>query len=171
MFDKDNVKASFDEGVSAYMNQDFEKAVDRFAAAIEEEPEFALARVSRGAAYARLERSRDAIEDFDGAIELRPDYARAYHLRGLEYDKKGEHDRALADFDKAVELDAEYGAAYYSRAAILSKTGRADEAREDIETVTMLTEKNVNTFANENNVWRSQHLKLEEEGIADAMDR
>ncbi len=171
MFDKDNVKNRFDEGVSAYMNQSFEKAVELFSAAIEEEPEFALAYVSRGAAYARLERSKDSLKDFDRAIELKPDYARAYHLRGLEFDKKGEHDRAIADFDKAIELDPEYGAAYYSRAAILSKTGREDRAQEDIEMVTMLTERNLNTYANENNVWRSRHLKLEEEGIADAMDR
>ena len=171
MFDKNKTKTSFDEGVSAYVNQDFEKAVEHFTSAIEEEPEFALAHVSRGAAYARLEHSSESIKDFDRAIELKPDYARAYHLRGLEFDKAGEHERALSDFNKAIELDPEYGAAYYSRASILSKTGRDENARDDIEMVAMLTQKNINSFANENNVWRSRHLQLEEEGVADVMDR
>ena len=155
----------------AFVNNDFATAVDRFTEAIEEEPESALAHVSRGAAFARLERQEDSIRDFDKAIELKPDYARAYHLRGLEYEKSGDHEKALKDFDKAIGLDPEYGAAYYSRSAVHAKTGNEELAQEDIEAVTMLTERNVNAFANENNVWRSHHLKLEAEGVADVMDR
>lgn len=29
----------------------------------------------------------------------------------------------------------------------------------------------IGAFANENNIWRSHHLKLEAEGIADVMER
>ncbi len=38
--------------------------------------------------------------------------------------------------------------------------------------VTHLTNVNIESFANENNIWRSQHLKLEETSdLTDAMDR
>jgi hypothetical protein len=37
--------------------------------------------------------------------------------------------------------------------------------------VTHLTEYNIQSFADENNIWRSQHLKLEQTGVADVMDR
>ena len=30
---------------------------------------------------------------------------------------------------------------------------------------------NLEAFANDNNIWRSQHLKLEETGVADTFDR
>ena len=36
-----------------------------------------------------------------------------------------------------------------------------DLAVEDIEMIQHLTNKNIETFANDNNVWRSQHLRLE----------
>ena len=171
MLDNHTNRDKFEEGVYAFVNNDFDTAVDRFTKVIEEEPEFALAHVSRGAAFARLERGEDSIGDFSKAIELKPDYAKAYHLRGLEYEKSGNHEKALKDFDRAIELDPEYGAAYYSRSAVRAKTGNEELAQEDIETVTMLTERNINAYANENNVWRSRHLKLEAEGVADVMDR
>jgi hypothetical protein len=49
--------------------------------------------------------------------------------------------------------------------------GHTDLASEDIEMVTHLTNKEIETFANENNVWRSQHLRLEEMEVADVFDR
>ena len=50
---------------------------------------------------------------------------------------------------------------YHSRAILHTKMGNEDLAMEDIEMVQHLTNKNIETFANENNVWRSQHLRLE----------
>ena len=142
-----------------------------FTDVINHDPSSALAYLSRGAAYTRLERTDDSISDFTKAIELKPDYARAFHLRGLEFEKKGDSEKALRDFNRALELDPDYGAAYFSRAASHSKAGHEDLAKEDIEMVTMLTERNINEFANENNIWRSHQLKLEADDIADVMDR
>lgn len=41
----------------------------------------------------------------------------------------------------------------------------------EMEMVARLTEKNIETFANENNVWRSRHLRLEAEGILGEIER
>ncbi|UCF93388.1 MAG: tetratricopeptide repeat protein [Desulfobacterales bacterium] len=92
---------------------------------------------------------------------MAPQYAKAYHLRGLAHEKAGDCARALQDFDQAVDLDPEYGAAYYSRANLRTKMGQTDLATEDIEMVTHLTELEIERFSNDNNVWRSQQLRLE----------
>ncbi|MBT8368092.1 MAG: hypothetical protein KJP23_25640 [Deltaproteobacteria bacterium] len=62
----------------------------------------------------------------------------------------------MADF-----VSHNYGAVYYSRAGLNNKIGRTAQATEDIRMVTHLTEVNIETVANNNNMWRSQHLRLE----------
>ena len=78
---------------------------------------------------------------------------------------------ADGDMDKAIELNPEYGAAFLSRANLRSDMGYVEEAAEDMEMAARLTEKNIQTFADENNVWRSRHLRLESEGILGEIDR
>jgi hypothetical protein len=39
--------------------------------------------------------------------------------------------------------------------------GQTDQATEDIQMVTQLTQQNIESFANENNVWRSNHMQVE----------
>ena len=92
-------------------------------------------------------------------------------LRGLVFEKTGDDPGALGAFNRAVDLDPEYGAAYYSRATLHTKMGREDLAAEDMQMVTHLTNVNIETFANENNIWRSHQLRLEEMDAADPMDR
>ena len=117
--------------------------------------------MSRGSAFFRSDQLEEAIADFDRAIELEPGLARSYHLRGLAKERQGRDGEAMDDFEKAIELDPEYGAAYYSRATLYTKMGNEDLAVDDIKMVEYLTNKNIESFANENNVWRSQHMRLE----------
>jgi Tfp pilus assembly protein PilF len=104
---------------------------------------------------------KTAIVDFDRVIAIDPDYARAYHLRGLAREIEGDDKGALDDFNRAIALKPDYGAAYHSRATLHTKMGQMDDAAEDIRMVTHLTQQNIETFANENNVWRSNHMHLE----------
>ena len=108
-----------------------------------------------------MNRLEEALDDFNRAIGIDPDYARAFHLRGLVAEKQGADARALEDFSRAIDIDPEYGAAYHSRATLHTKMGHEDLAVEDIAMVQHLTNKNIETVANENNIWRSQHLRLE----------
>ncbi len=74
----------------------------------------------------------------------------------------GDDDQALLDFNRAIDMDAEYGAAFYSRASLLSKMGQEDSALADMKMVNYLSNLNIESFANENNVWHSRQLQLEE---------
>ena len=164
-------KVVFDEAVQAFVSGDFEGSITHFTALIKEDPEDALAWVSRGAAHMRLENLDAALEDFNRAIGLHPKRARPYHLRGLIHEKRGALDKALEDFSHAIALDPQYGAALYSRSTLFARLGDDERAYEDAQAFAALTEKNVAEYANENNIWRSHHLTLEDGGITDPMHR
>ena len=151
----------FNEGMVAFVGQDYGKCIESLTEVLREDQTHTLALVSRGAAFMRTGEMATARGDLDRAIEIDPGYARAYHLRGLVRESQGQDDGALADFSKAIELKPDYGAAYHSRAALHAKRGHTDLAAEDIQTLTQLTQVNIETFANENNVWRSNHVHLE----------
>lgn len=171
MPDTDIAREHFQKAMRAFIGQDYETSIDAFTKALEVDPEMKLAILSRGSAYFKLDRLEEARRDFDRVVEIDPKNARAFHLRGLVSDKSGDQPSALSDFNKSIDLDPGYGAAYYSRANLHSKMGSADLATEDIQMATHLTEVNIEKFANENNIWRSQQMRVEEMGGADPMFR
>ena len=154
-------REKFEEGMTDFVGHNYGRSIDLLSQAIELDPRFTLAIKSRSAAYLKLDKVREAIADMNAVIELAPENARAYHMRGLAFDKSGDFDQALEDFGQALKLNPDYGTAYYSRANLHNKMGHPDLASEDIQMVTHLSEVNIESFANENNVWRSQHLRLE----------
>ncbi len=171
MSNNETAKNHFEEGMADFLANNFGKSIEALSRAIRMDPNLRIAYLSRGSAYMKLDKMDDAIADFNQAIEIDREYARAYHLRGLAYEKTGDHHNALQDLDKAIEINPDYGAAYNSRATLYSKIGKEDLAAEDIEMLTHLTEVNIETFANENNVWRSRQFQLEAMDVADPMDR
>lgn len=161
MSDHKDVNHVYNDGMYEFINNNFEKSIEILSEVAELDPGRKLTFVSRGSAYLKLNELDKALEDFNQAIEIEPEYARAFHLRGLVEEKRGADDRALDDFNRAIEIDPEYGVAYHSRATLHTKMGREDLAVDDIAMVQHLSNKNIETFANDNNIWRSQHLRLE----------
>lgn len=155
-------KDLFNNAMSNLMNDKLGVSIDLLDELIKVESKDRLAWLARGSVYLKMGNSQNAISDFSQAIELDSNHPKAYHLRGLAREMAGENDQALADFGRAIDIDPEYGAAYYSRATLLTKMGREDDAVEDMQTVTHLTNLNIEDFANENNIWRSRQLQLEE---------
>ena len=161
MSDKDNAQDKFELGMAEFVNKNYGPSIEHLSQAVELDPGFTLAYKSRGAAYLRLDKAEQAIADFNIVIGMDSTNARAYHLRGLAHEKTGQNDKALDDFNRALELKGDYGAVYYSRASLHNKMGNTEQASADIRMVTHLTEVNIETFSNANNVWRSQQLQLE----------
>ena len=139
-------RKKFDEGVAAYVKNDYKTSVERFSQAIKYDPSLALFFVCRGAARLKLGRARDAIGDFNQAIQLKSEYARAYHLRGLAYEKLGQHARAFQDFDRSLEIDPEYVAAYHSRKSVVSNPRQPSLAFKDFEIVDHLMALRLTSF-------------------------
>jgi tetratricopeptide (TPR) repeat protein len=171
MTNDSGIKEEFNEAMAEFNDNNYGRCVELFNQILEDSPDFTLGFMSRGSAWMKLDKIDDAVSDFTRVLQMDPNNARAYHLRGLAQERSGDLQAAVKDFDRALEINPEYGAAYFSRANIHTKMGHTDLASEDIEMVTHLTNKEIETFANENNVWRSQHLRLEEMEVADVFDR
>ena len=156
-----DVNTIYNDGMYEFLNSKFERSIEILSEAAALDPGRKLTFISRGSAYLKLNLLEEALDDFNHAIDIDPEYARAFHLRGLVEEKRGADARALEDFTRAIDIDPEYGAACHSRATLHTKMGHEDLAVEDIAMVQHLSTKNLETFANENNLWRSQHLRLE----------
>jgi Tfp pilus assembly protein PilF len=152
----------FNTGMAAFASQNYGVCIENLTEVLKRDTTHKLALVTRGAAFMRTGETATAMADFDSALEIDPDYARACHLRGLAREAKGDDEGALADFGRAIELKPDYAAAYYSRATLYTKLGQMDLADEDSRMTTHLTEHNIQTFAHENNIWRSDHMAVED---------
>ena len=157
-----HINEKVNEGMIAFANENFGRCIDNLTEVLKEDSTHKLALATRGAAHLRSGNPAVALSDFDRVLAIDPDYARGYHLRGLAREVQGDDDGALADFSRAIELAPEYGAAYNSRANLYAKVGREEDAEGDMQMVAHFTEKNIQAFANENNVWRSHHLQVED---------
>ena len=155
-------KELFTNAMSNLMKNKLGMSIDLLNEILNADPDYRLAILARGSVYMKMNQPDHAISDFNRVLELDPKHAKAHHLRGLALEIAGSNDEALKDFDKAIDLDPEYGAAYYSRATLLTKMGQEDLAAEDMQMVAHLTNLNIENFANENNVWRSRQLQMEE---------
>ena len=152
----------FTNAMSNLMNDKLAMSIDLLDELIKMDTDNKLAFLARGSVYLKMSESRKAIDDFNRAIQIDANHPKAYHLRGLAHEMVGDHDEALSDFNRAIEIDGEYGAAFYSRATLLTKMGKQESALEDMQMVNHLSNLNIENFANENNVWRSRQLQLEE---------
>lgn len=134
-------------GLDALDRQEYARAIQEFALAIDAEPQKAELYYLRGSAY--YERYRTAFErgssdadpkdvdraiaDFTLAIGLDPGYAEAYNYRGLAYAAYDREDEALKDYNQAIELKPDLATTYYGRGYLYEQRGQRDLAIADYE--------------------------------------
>lgn len=98
-------------------NQQYDRAIADYTAAIELIPDYAEAYNDRGFAYYLKGDFERAISDYTRAIELRPNYPKAYNSRGVAYMQGGYGAaKSVPDFDRAIELKPDFRYAYINRA-------------------------------------------------------
>jgi hypothetical protein len=98
-------------------NQQYDRAIADYTAAIELKPDYAEAYNDRGFAYYLKGDFEQAISDYTRAIELRPNYPKAYNSRGVAYMQGGYGAaKSVPDFDRAIELKPDFRYAYINRA-------------------------------------------------------
>lgn len=156
------INEKYNAGMAAFVSQNYGVCIQNLTDVIQEDATHKLALVSRGAAFMRSGETAAAIADFDRAIAIDHGYARAYHLRGLAREAQNDDEGALADFSRAIDEAPDYAAAYYSRATLHTKMGQMDLADADGRMAAHLSESNIQAFANENNIWRSSHMAVED---------
>ena len=92
------------KGDAFYQQKHYDKAIEEFTKAIEEDPDFLAAYYNRGLANYDLHLYYKAIVDFDMVIMLNPDDKDSYFSRGLSYSKVNKLKLALSDMKKAADL-------------------------------------------------------------------
>ena len=110
--------AYHDRGLSYAYAGEYQQALTDFNKAIELQPNFRDAYISRCENYRRLGDYQKALSDCDRAIEIDPNYARSYLNRGSILDQTGDQQGALASYTKAIELDPQLVEAYFNRGSI-----------------------------------------------------
>ncbi|MBK8539506.1 MAG: tetratricopeptide repeat protein [Ardenticatenia bacterium] len=109
-------------GEKLFHRKSYLDAIDLYSRAIELDPKYASAYLSRGIASERLGAYQRALKDYGPAIELDPKDAYAYHGRGVAYANLGSIN-ALEGYSRAIELDPKYASAYRNRGSPMSAWG------------------------------------------------
>ncbi len=159
---KQTAKDLFNEAISAFVDEQFEKSTEILSRALELDPTDKMTVITRGTALLKQEKFQEALADFDRAIELDPQHAGTFHKRGLVLEKLGNYEEAIREFDQAIALNPEYGAAYFSRATLNAKLSNAEAAMEDMQMVTHLGNRNLESYMNDNNVWHTNQMRVED---------
>jgi tetratricopeptide (TPR) repeat protein len=101
---RERAEAYYNRGLAHKANDDLDKAIADYTAAINADPKWAVPYAKRGDLYDDKGDHDRAIADLSDAIGLDPDYAWAYAIRGYIYDNRGEHDRAIADYTQSLRI-------------------------------------------------------------------
>ena len=118
----------------------FDEAIKELNRAIQLDPNYAKAYVTRAHTYSGKKQYNLAIADGNKAIELDPDLAEAYVVVGLAYYYDGQYDLAITNYNKAIELDTSQGeAVYLGRALVYEKQGKKAEAKAEWEKLITVT--------------------------------
>ncbi len=112
-----------------HQNQ-YSQALSAFNAAIEIDPDYAKAYISRGYLFKLYGQYAQAITDFSTALVLQPQAVVVLLNRGETYLKTGQYDKAIFDSTRAIEIKPHH-AAYINRGYAYDAKGLYEQALSD----------------------------------------
>ena len=96
------------QGVMAFDQGDYNKALTHFTTAIKADSKFAIAHYNLGCTYLQMEKYHNAIRVFNQVVALNQRFKEAYYNRSLAYFKTRQFQKAKQDATKAVDIDPNY---------------------------------------------------------------
>lgn len=134
--------AHFNRGNYWYENQQWDKALEDFTAAIEINPEYSSAYMNRSLTYLERHENQKALQDYTNYMNLLypPDgrngginlyLSKSFSHRGSIYFRMEQYDNALIDFNKAIECDPFSQDNYLQRAFAYMELREYDKAISD----------------------------------------
>ncbi|XP_050576908.1 putative protein FAM10A4 [Bombus affinis] len=98
-------QAKRSEAVSAFIEKDYEKAIELYTEAIVLNPQASLLYAKRGQIFMLMNKPNACIRDCNRALELNPDSAAAHKFRGRAYHLLGKFEEAATDLRLACKFD------------------------------------------------------------------
>lgn len=98
-------QAKRSEAVSAFIEKDYEKAIELYTEAIVLNPQASLLYAKRGQIFMLMKKPNACIRDCNRALELNPDSAAAHKFRGRAYHLLGKFEEAATDLRLACKFD------------------------------------------------------------------
>lgn len=102
----------YESGTSYTEKGQHDLAIVDFSKAVQANPQYVEAYISRGMSYAQKGQYDSAIADASKVIQLAPQNWYGYNNRGYAYIKKGQIDLAIADFNKMLRLFPDFYRGY-----------------------------------------------------------
>ncbi len=132
-----NLKQTFDAGVQAHKQGQYQTAINYYSQIINSgraNPRGrAIVHTLRGMALRSLRQPAPALRDFYSAINADRNYHPAYLQRAISWAQQGKWDYALWDLNQALRLKPNYASAYFNRSIVLYKKGLLDLAIADAQ--------------------------------------
>lgn len=124
-------EAHLNRGIALETQDEDEKAIVDYTAAIALNPDYGVLYHYRGLAYERTEQYDLALADYNKAIQLDPEDADALFFRAQAYFDNEEYDRAMADYNEVLKLAPTDAEAYAGRGDVFEAQGQLDKAIAD----------------------------------------
>lgn len=147
------------EAQRSFVKKDYKKSIDAFSRVIETGEAHELACLSRGVAYFQLKDFDKAIVDFNRVVELNDQNSRAYYYLGMSYLMKREFKESVSALDTSIRLRPENKSAFFTRGIAHAELGNEDEAAKNIKSALMSSEKDIQGFADNYGMFRTQFEK------------
>ena len=112
-------------------DDELEKAVADFTAALTLQTSDVAARHERGLVLLELGLYARAFRDFSDEIHLRPQNAEAFYARGMSRRSLRDYKGALKDFSRSIQLSPRFTKAHYERGRVYSELGNQRSAIAD----------------------------------------
>ena len=156
-----NSKTFARNGESYYSAQQYDKALEDLDRAIQIDPKYDFAIMTRGRTYRAIERYNDSLQDFTKLIERNNKNAEALAGRGETYRWMERYEEALTDFNCDIQIDPKYDFAIISRGRTYRAIERYNDSLQDFTKLIELNNKNAEALAGRGETYRLM-LRYEE---------
>ncbi len=96
----------FKDGYTAFMNGDYDTALDAYLSVIDLDKENSMALYSAGTVYAYKKENDNAIDYLKRSIDKNNEFSKAYDNAGIVYYNQGRYNSAIEYLLRAVQLDS-----------------------------------------------------------------
>lgn len=108
-------------GFTAYIDGNYEKALEYFNKSLDVDPKFARAWMDKGNVLTRMNRSAEAIAAYDAALALDTNIPQVWNSRGEALMSLGRYAEALESFEKVLAINPDNSKAKENRERVLAK--------------------------------------------------